>query len=85
MQSDILLLYDVFENFKITCLNTHGLDSAYFYSWISALKMTKVELELLTGIDMLLICCQLKINKPVYLGFLIFNLSKTQMCKFSYD
>lgn len=53
-----------------------------FYSWISALKMTKFELELLSDIDMLLICFQLEINKSVYLGFLSLNLSKIQMCKF---
>ena len=53
-----------------------------FYSWIRALKMTKFELELLSDIDMLLICFQLEINKSVYLGFLSLNLSKIQMCKF---
>ena len=53
-----------------------------FYSWISALKTTKFELELLSDIDMLLICFQLEINKSVYLGFLSLNLSKIQMCKF---
>ena len=52
-----------------------------FYSWISALKTTKFELELLSDIDMLLICFQLEINKSVYLGFLSLNLSKIQMCK----
>ena len=56
-----------------------------FYSWISALKTTKFELELLSDIDMLLICFQLKTNKSVYLGFLILNSSKIQMCKFWYD
>lgn len=53
-----------------------------FFSWISALKTTKFELELLSDIDMLLICFQLEINKSVYLGFLSLNLSKIQMCKF---
>lgn len=52
-----------------------------FFSWISALKTTKFELELLSDIDMLLICFQLEINKSVYLGFLSLNLSKIQMCK----
>ena len=52
-----------------------------FFSWISALKTTKFELELLSDIDVLLICFQLEINKSVYLGFLSLNLSKIQMCK----
>lgn len=52
-----------------------------FFSWISALKTTKFELELLSDIDMLLICFQLEINKSVYLGFLSLNLSEIQMCK----
>ena len=52
-----------------------------FFSWISALKTTKFELELLSDIDMLLICFQLEINKSVYLVFLSLNLSKIQMCK----
>ena len=46
-----------------------------FFSWISALKTTKFELELLSDIDMLLICFQLEINKSVHLGFLSLNLS----------
>ena len=42
------------------CLEIHGLDSAYFFfctklAWQAALKKTKVKLDLLTNIDMLLI------------------------------
>ena len=41
------------------CLNEYGLDLAHFLSapglaWQACLKKTKVELELLTNIDMLL-------------------------------
>ena len=57
MKSDVLLLADVFENFRGICLNYYKLDSAHFYtapglSWAACLKMTKVELELLTDVDM---------------------------------
>ena len=57
--SDVLLLADVFENFRDTCQEKYGLDPAHFYSapglaWIAALKFTGVQLELLTDKDMLL-------------------------------
>ena len=57
VKSDVLLLADVFENFREICLNYYKLDPAHFYtapglSWAAFLKMTKVELELLTDVDM---------------------------------
>ena len=60
VQSDILLLADVFENFRKACIKTYELDPAYFISltglaWqICLKKKTGVELELLTDSDMLL-------------------------------
>ena len=53
------MLADVFENFRNICLDIYGLDPVYFVSapglaWQACLKKTKVELELLTNIDMLL-------------------------------
>ena len=59
VQSDTLLLSDVFENFRNTCLKTYRLDPAKFLSapglpWQAALKKTKVKLDLLTDIDILL-------------------------------
>ena len=60
VQSDTLLLADVFENFRNMCLDIYGLDPVYFVSapglaWQACLKKTRVKLELLTDIDMLLI------------------------------
>ena len=57
VKSDVLLLVDVFENFREICLSYYKLDPAHFYtapglSWTACLKMTKVELELLTDVDM---------------------------------
>ena len=57
--SDVLLLADVFENFRNVCLKNYKLDPAWYYTspglaWDAALKMTGVELELLTDPDMLL-------------------------------
>ena len=59
VQSDTLLLADVFENFRKACIKTYELDPAYFISlpglaWQACLKTKGVELELLTDYDMLL-------------------------------
>ena len=59
VQSDTLLLADVFENFRNTCLKVDELDPAHFLSlpglaWQACLKKTNVKLELLTDYDMLL-------------------------------
>ena len=59
VQSDTLLLADVFENFRNTCLKVYELDPAHFLSlpglaWQVCLKKTSIELELLTDYDMLL-------------------------------
>ena len=58
LKSDVLLLADVFETLK-KCLKFYELDPAKFISapglaWQAALKKTKVKLDLLTDIDMLL-------------------------------
>ena len=59
LKSDILLLADVFENFRKMCLEIYELDSAKFLSVPElagqvALKKTEIEIELLTDTDMLL-------------------------------
>ena len=59
VQSDTLLLADVFENFRDMCINVYELDPAHFLSlsglaWQACLKKTNIELELLTDYDMLL-------------------------------
>ena len=55
----IMLLADVFENFKNMCIEIYKLDPAKFVSAPglarqAALKKTKLKLDLLTDIDMLL-------------------------------
>ena len=59
VQTDTLLLADVFEKFRNTFREIHELDPVHFLSapglsWQACLKKTKVNLELLTDIDMLL-------------------------------
>ena len=57
LQSDILLLADVFENFRKTCIEYYKLDPCHYFtspglSWDAMLKMTDIKLELMTDIDM---------------------------------
>ena len=59
VQSDTLLLADVFNNFREMYLKEYELDPAHFLSlpglaWAACLKKTNIELELLTDYDMLL-------------------------------
>ena len=59
VQSDTILLADVFESFRNKCIEIYELDSAHFLSapglaWKVCLKKTEIELKLLTDIDMLL-------------------------------
>ena len=58
VQSDTLLLADVFENFRNKCIELYELDPAHFLSalglaWEVCLKKIEVKLELL----IMLICC----------------------------
>jgi hypothetical protein len=53
----VLLLADIFENFRNLSIEEYGLDPAHNctlpgYAWDCMLKLTKVKLDLLTDYDM---------------------------------
>ena len=55
--SDVLLLTNVFKNFRKTCMQYYKLDPCHYFtslglSWDAMLKMTNIKLELMTDIDM---------------------------------
>ena len=59
VQSDTLLLADIFNSIRNTCLKIYGSDPAHFYcaqgfAWQATLKKIKVKLDILTVINMLL-------------------------------
>ena len=59
VQSDTLLLADVFENFRNMCIKVYELNPDHFLSapglaWQACLKKTEIELKLVTDFNMLL-------------------------------
>ena len=57
LKTDVILLSDVFENFRKVCKKNYGLDPGWYYTspglaWDAMLKMTRVELELLSDPQM---------------------------------
>ena len=56
LKSNVLLLADVIEQFRATCMQNYGLDPVHYYTspdltWDAAVKMIRVNLELITDID----------------------------------
>ncbi|XP_066599932.1 uncharacterized protein [Prorops nasuta] len=58
LKTDVLLLADIFENFRKSCINNYRLDPVHYfslpsYTWDVMLFYTDIKLELVTDIDML--------------------------------
>ena len=56
LRTDVLLLADVFENFRSTCLSHYRLDPCHYFSapglsWDALLRMTKMNLDLISDLD----------------------------------
>ena len=56
LKSDVLLLADVFESFRKTCLQYYKLGPCHYLTspglcWDTMLKMTNIKLELMTNVD----------------------------------
>ena len=59
LKTDVILLANVYEEFRKVCLKNYGLDPVHFYTapglaWKACLKKTRIRLELLLDPDMLL-------------------------------
>ena len=59
LKCDILLLVDVFEKFKNRCLENYGLCPSNYLSvldlsWDALFSMTKVELDIISDVEMYL-------------------------------
>jgi len=59
-KTNVLLLADIFDNFRYSCVVSYRLNSAYYYTlldftWDAMLKYTRVNFELLIDIDMIMI------------------------------
>ena len=57
LKCDVLLLADFFEKFRATCLAYYSLDDVHYYTaptlaWDVALRMSRVDLELITDVFM---------------------------------
>ena len=57
LKTDILLLADISEKFINACLEYYELDRCHYFSspglsWDAMIKMTKIELELISDVDM---------------------------------
>ncbi|XP_073986094.1 uncharacterized protein [Rhodnius prolixus] len=59
LKKDVMLLCDIFENFRDVCIRAYSLDPAWYFTapglaWDAMLKCTGIQLELLTDYDQLL-------------------------------
>ena len=57
LTTDVLIFEDIFEVFRDTCVSNYGLDPAHSFTspglaWQAALKMSDVQLDLFTDIEM---------------------------------
>lgn len=57
LMCDVLLLVDIFENFRVTCLEKYKLDPTHYHTapslaWDAMLFITKIRLQLFTDMNM---------------------------------
>jgi len=59
LKTNVLLLADIFENFRDSCVSNYRFDHAYYYTlpgftWDAMLQQTDINFELFTDIDMVM-------------------------------
>ena len=73
LKTDVLLLADIFENFRDLCLIYYKLDPVYYFgtpgiAWDACLKISKQRLELITDPDMYLFIERAKRGGMFFIG-----------------
>ena len=73
LRCDVLILADVFANFKTTCISYYKIDPTSFratpsLAWDAMLVRTKVRLELLNHLDMLNMIKKMKRGGLCFVG-----------------
>ena len=82
IKSDVLLLAAVMEKYRQMTLKSHGLDPVHYFTlpgltWDAGLKMTKVELELVTDENMYLFIEVNFFQRSLMLHSLVYSAYKT--------
>ncbi|RLU19832.1 hypothetical protein DMN91_008391 [Ooceraea biroi] len=88
LKTDVLLLANVFENFRDTCIRSYGLDLVHYYTlpgytWDAMLLHTGIEFELLTDVDMVLYAPSYDPSEPstYFMYYDVNNLYGWAMCQ----
>ena len=73
LKTDVLLLADIFENFRDLCLTYYRLDPVHYFgtpgiAWDACLKLSNQELELITDPDMYLFVERAKRGGMSFIG-----------------
>ena len=86
LKIDVLLLCDVFQRFIKTCFEYYSLDPSHYFScpglsWDAMLKMTGINLELISDIDMHLFMEKGMVFHIFHIGEVVFHIFQKDTVK----